>query len=143
MELTLLLRASDARGLSRSPVVQKARTGATRGQAARIVWHDGPGHALAEAVRHGAQEHRLVQVHVVVGDDDAGLVEVAEVAPPSNLDRIENAIKREGEPRLGDATKPPHGTPARPFGELVFAWASFSAGEPGHAIIMAEGGRWG
>lgn len=51
MELTLLLRASDARGLSRSPVVQKARTGATRGQAARIVWHDGPGHALAEKGR--------------------------------------------------------------------------------------------
>ena len=51
MELALLLPAQEARGLSRSPTVRHVRAGAARGQAIRIVWHDGPAHALAEKGR--------------------------------------------------------------------------------------------
>jgi triphosphatase len=47
MELTLLLSRADAVRLPRLPVLKPARTGRSRGQAVRIVWHDTLDRALA------------------------------------------------------------------------------------------------
>jgi triphosphatase len=47
MELTLLLPSADAARLQRLPSVKAARTGRSRGQAVRIVWHDSLDRALA------------------------------------------------------------------------------------------------
>jgi CHAD domain-containing protein len=47
MELTLLVPPADAARLPRLPVLKQARTGRSRGQAVRIVWHDSLDRALA------------------------------------------------------------------------------------------------
>jgi triphosphatase len=59
MELTLLLAPDDAARLPRLPVLKPARTGRSRGQAVRIVWHDTLDRALA-ADGLALAEHRGV-----------------------------------------------------------------------------------
>jgi CHAD domain-containing protein len=58
MELTLLLTSAEAARLQRVPMIKAARTGRSRGQAVRIVWHDSldrdlASHGLALAEQRG------------------------------------------------------------------------------------------
>jgi triphosphatase len=47
MELTLVLASADATRLQRSPTIKAARSGRSRGQAVKIVWHDSHDRELA------------------------------------------------------------------------------------------------
>jgi hypothetical protein len=75
----------------------------TGAEAAQAVAEDvagggGDGHPLAEPLGHAAEEHRLVQVHVVVADDEDRLGQVAEVFAPADLHAVAERRERKTMP---------------------------------------------
>ena len=146
----ILKALADAAALLRKGerVAEEARPESSEPIAIDVAGGGSDGDTLAKAVREAPQEHRLVEMHVVVANDEAGLFHTPHPLAPGDLEAVAKAEHREEPPRLERPSHPADWAPAWPRREAPFAltlWALLPAfnhrGAPRRLAVPAGAGR--
>ena len=102
----------------------------------------GDGNALAESVRHAPKQHRAIEMHVVIADDQDGFLEALEVMAAADLDAVPEAQHWEDQARHQGAASQPGRQPPGPGGELpdlCFSFSLFNHGaQLGHSRLWSN-----